>query len=118
MKTAIVFLAVTTLQVNQILLGDENLHIHKELLVQNTTSDVRSMELGGRFYKYWVPSGARIGGGFLSKRFSTVEDLAQAAKSKGHSDIIIETVDSEGRAVPYPRTSMKYPELSYCGMRP
>jgi hypothetical protein len=44
--------------------------------------------------------------------------LTQVAKSKGHSEIVIETVDGEGRAVPYARCSMKCPELSYCGMRP
>jgi len=118
MKAAIVLCTVAAVQLNQILSVDENVHIHTELLVQNTTSEVRSMGLGGRFYKYWVPSGARIGGGFLSKCFSTVENLTKAAKLKGHSDIVIETVDSEGRSIQYSQPYMKFPELSYCGMRP
>ena len=111
MKAAIALFTITAVQVNQVLFRDEHLHIHRELHVQNTTSGSAIVASAERLFRYFVP-----GAHYLSKCFSTEKAATLDAKSRGYSDIVIEPVDREGRAIPASRISMNNSELLYSGI--
>jgi hypothetical protein len=111
MKAKMACVAVITLTWNEISSGDKHLHIHQELHAQNTTNKPAIVSSPERFYRYVVP-GAR----YLSECFSTREVLMKTAKSRGHSDIVVEPVNREGRPVAASRLSMTNPELLYRGI--
>ena len=111
-----VFFASAALAWIQVLSGDEHLHIHTELPVQRTGDDVVIVSGVDRLYRV---SEIHPGPVFASipRVFSTRDAATQYGESLG-CEFIIEVVDREGKAAADARTFVKYPLLSYCGMRP
>jgi hypothetical protein len=103
-------IAVSTALAAGILSPEPHPHIHQELPLRNTTSEATVAVLE-KFFRYWVP------GNSLSKCFSTREYAIKDAKSHGHSDPIIETVNRDGMSAHQTLIDCPYPDLFYCGIR-
>ncbi|MGH9864183.1 MAG: hypothetical protein ACRD4H_02085 [Candidatus Acidiferrales bacterium] len=119
-KSLIAFFFILSLTVSQVCSRDEHLHIHKELrieIVHRVPTITSSPDL---FYRVAAFTGARVGAGYLSRRFPTVAAAKQHAESNGYadSDFRIETVDADGRVTPTSRPPIEYPVLWYSGIRP